>query len=96
MKNTRLVCRYKADDAVDFDELLLVTVPQVPTIVQGKMKDIDEESRSKIGTDCYLVWRQKFASRWYGLDDQSEHYRLRDAIKKSVYENYLIHRNRDN
>lgn len=84
--------RYKADDAIDLD-IDSNFVPSVPLDVKERMKVIRTEDESRIGADCYMVWRQKFSSRWSGLDNKREHYRLRDALQNHIYDLSLLRRN---
>jgi hypothetical protein len=82
---------YKPDDAIydDNEDCSRIDIPSTPKNLPQKVKDrmnlVSESDRSQVGRDCYIVWRQKFRTRWKNLTSNVEHKRLRGALMNHIY-----------
>ena len=79
--------RYKADDSLlNDDDISTLGIPAIPNkhsvMINDRSAKLDDALRSKIGPDCYMIWRKKFSKRWKKLSSKNEHFRLKDAMSR--------------
>ena len=53
------------------DDISTLGIPAIPNthsaIINDRSAKLDDALRSKIGPDCYMIWRKKFSKRWKKL-----------------------------